>query len=214
MEKEQIDAIKKEINEVRDSVDQSLVEEILQGNEIEFPIGEETYRVSKPTFGHKQEVYKKRVEKFTELLQDKKLLLEKDLKKQYKDRGIDIDEMQKKIIELERTKNDFQIKLGEGIIDQISDTELNTFKERIEEIEQAQMAIAIEKNSLMEFCIEQQIFVFVYIYLTYLITEKKDKEGNWVRVWNKFEEYEKENEEIVKTVTYYASLLLKDELAS
>lgn len=213
MEKEQMEALKKEISEVKEVANESLTEEVLLGNSFEFEIAGTTYKVTKPTFGQKQEVYKKRVEKFTQLLQDKQLLLEKDLKKQYKDRGIDIDEMQKKIVELERSKQDLQLKLAQGIIDQISDSELKTFKEQIEKFEEEQLTIAIEKNALMEFSIEQQIFVFVYIYLTYLIAEKKDSNGNWVRVWNKFEDYENEQEEIVKTITYYSSILLKDEIA-
>lgn len=212
MEKEQLEALKKEINDVKDVANEALSEEVLLGNSFEFEIEGKTYRVSKPTFGQKQEVYKKRVEKFTQLLQDKQLLLEKDLKKQYKERGIDIDEMQKKILELERNKQDLQLKLAQGIIDQISESELKTFREQIESVEEEQLSVAIEKNTLLEFSIEQQIFVFVYIYLTYLIAEIKDENGKWSRVWNKFEDYENEKEDIVKTVTYYSSLLLKDEI--
>ncbi len=198
--------------ELTEMFQRETVENAVNNNVGEFEILEVPYRVSKPTYGQKQKTYKKRAEKFTELIQDKTLMLEKDLKKQYKERGIDIDEMQTKIISLEREKHNIQLKLGEALVKQASDTELKAYKEQIEEIQAKQINISIEKTNLLDFTIEQQLFVFTYTYLTFLIAEKK-VDDKWVKVWNTWEDFENSDEDLIKEISYHASLIMKDELS-
>ena len=99
--------LEKKLKEVKGKLDElikkDIVESSLGSNEIEFEIGFEKYKVVKPSYKDKQETYKQRALKYTELLtatDDKGNYIyksEDDLKKIYKKRGIDIDEMENKI---------------------------------------------------------------------------------------------------------------------
>jgi hypothetical protein len=78
---------------IRDILDLSEMDDLLKSNEKIFDMDGITYRVRKPNNKEKREVYQKRIEKYTELLNNEKYSLEEDLKKSYKRRGIDIDAM-------------------------------------------------------------------------------------------------------------------------
>lgn len=191
---------------------EALMEEALQNNQVEFVYKNIHYRIKKPNFGQKQEVYKKKILKFSELLKDPNYMMEKDLKAQYKARGIDLDAMQDKIIALEQEKQNYQIKLGEALSNKASKDDLESLKNHIAEIQNNQIQISMTKNSYLEFCIEQQVFTYAYTFLTFLITEKKLEDGTYVRAWEKFEEFEKETEDLIREVSFYATLVMKDEL--
>jgi len=108
-----------EIKEVKDKITEILnigeVEELIKSNEKIFEENDITYRVKKPDSKQKKETYEKKIEKFTELLRNDKFVLEKDLKKLYLKRGIDIDGMTKKIREKINSRDDLMFRLGEAI---------------------------------------------------------------------------------------------------
>ena len=72
-----------EIKEIKDKIQDILnlneIEELIKKNEHIFEFEGITYKVAKPNFKQKQEAYKKRIEKFTELLQNDKYMLEKNI---------------------------------------------------------------------------------------------------------------------------------------
>jgi len=203
--------IAQEKAKVEDIMSQSHIEEILKNNEAVMEFGGVTYRVRRPTFGQKQQAYTKRVEKFTELLSNKKYLLESDLKKLYKDRGIDIDDLDNNYKVLEDKKNKLLLQLGQALKEKKSDAELKTLRDEITNLISGQTEISMRKLVLMESSIETQLQIYVYSYLAYLVVEKKEGE-NWIAPWKSYEEFLNQNEVLINKVVYNASLFVRNEI--
>ena len=185
--------IEKETEELRKKLTEVLnlseIEALIKSNEHVFEYGGVTYRVKRPNFKQKQEAYRKRIEKFTELLTNEKYLLENDLKKSYLKRGIDIDAIQQEMQTTINRRNNLMSSLGEALKNQAPDPDLKKIKEEIDVLNDKVQVLSIKKTSLLEFSIEQQLTIFVYSYLTFLLAEKKEGD-NWVRLWNNWDEYE------------------------
>lgn len=205
------------LKELQDQVDYNLVENSIKDNELEFEYNKEKYRVRKPTYKEKQETYQKRMGKHLELLKDEKYILEEDLRKIYKKRNIDIDEIDKQLKLLESKRNNYEFKLGELIKKQAQEKDLKLYKDEIESINKQFRELSIKKTNYLQYSIESQVLIFTYSYLTSLITEKKiDESGKpveWVRAFNSFEEFENpKDEKFINVVTFHASLIIRDEV--
>jgi len=202
--------IQEKLSELKKNIDQTFVEELLANNEKEFEYKGVTYRIRRPTFKERQEAYQKRNEKFVELLKNDKYLLEEDLKKLYKQRGVDIDELDKKISLLQKQRNDLNLKLGKALEEKKSEPELKIYRDEIEKINEQIELLSIKKTNLLEYSIERQTFIFLYTYLTYLITEKKEN-NTWVKAWNSFEEFQNCSEDLVNLVSFYAAAMFQQD---
>lgn len=190
----------------------ALVEDVLSNNEYEFKYKDVDYKVVKPSFKQKQEVYRKKSEKFSSLLKNKELLLEKDLIAQFKERGININEFDDKIAVLEQEKNSLKEKLGKALAIGAPESDLKTFKDEIIKIINEQTSLTVQKFSYLQFSLENQLKMFAYTYVTILITFVK-KDDKWVRIWNTFEEFEAyEDEDFINSISFYTGMILKDEV--
>lgn len=205
------DKINDTIKSFRDKLSQDLIESAITNNEINFKINNEELRVRKPTFGEKQELYKAKAEKFCEYLKDDTLMMKDVLKEAFKKKGIDIDVLEAKVVQLEKRKNDTQLKLGELLAKQGIVSEIEELKNSIMIIEGQQTEITVNVNQYLEFCIEQQLYLFCYSYLIMLITEVK-REDKWVRYWKSYEDFQNTQETIINTIALFASLVIKDEV--
>lgn len=202
----------KEITEkVKEFADTSLIESALYSNELEFEIDGVKYRVRKPTFSEKNKVYKEKVKKFTSLLADKELKMEGDLIKMYKERGIDVEEIDQKIYNLEKERQNLQQLLGKEIEKKSPENQLKTLRDQISDIQSEQASLSVRKTGLLQFSIEYQLNMYVYAYLTTLIAEKREGDA-WVRIWKSYEEFENSDENFVNRVTSYAGLMVRDEV--
>lgn len=205
---EKIEEVKKQVNDV---LDLTKIDELIKKNEIEFELDGQKYRIKKPDFKQKQEAYQKRIEKFTELLGNEKYLLEDALKKMYLKRGIDIDGMLKKTVQLQKERDGFSIKLGELIANKGSESEMEQYKLEIEKINKEIQEFSMKRTALLEFSIENQVLIYTYSYLTSVITEKLVKDGDvekWVRVWNSLEEFQQDKEKVSNRISYYAAFII------
>jgi hypothetical protein len=199
----QVAEIKKKLT---DLMDLSATEELLSNNNKIFEENGVTYRVHKPTFKEKQEIYQKRVEKFTELLNNEKYFLEKDLKKTYLKRDINIDAMTQEMSNKMKRRDEIMLQLGELIKNGAPDDDLLKYKNEIQAINAEIQMISIQKTTLLEFSIENQVMIFIYSYMTFIVSEKKVND-NWVKVWNTFEEFQNDSSNIVNKLSYFATLL-------
>lgn len=199
-------------NKLKNVLNTEITENMLKNNIIEFEYNKVNYRIKRPTFKQRQEAYEKQVEKRLELLQNSKYMLEDDLKKLYKEkRNIDIDDIIKQINILENQKNNYQLKLGEALKNKVPENEKKVYKEEIKKIEDKQNLLSIKKTNLLEFSIENQTLIFVYSYLTYLITEKKD--GNkWIKAWKTYDNFLNTDDNIINTISWYSGIILRNEL--
>jgi len=199
-----------EINEVQKKINEVLnlgeIEDLIKSNEKIFEVNNITYRVRKPTFKQRQEAYKKRIEKFTELLQNDKYVLESDLKTSYLKRNIDIDAMTRSIQNKMNNRDSLMLKLGEMIKNKVAENELETVKNEVQALNKEIQRLSIQKTNLLEFCIENQVAIYTYSYLTFLLAEKKEGD-NWVRVWNTWEEFENEKEGLINRFSYYVTMM-------
>jgi len=211
---EKIEEVKKEEKE---DLDLQKVDELLKNNKFDFEYEGIQYRARKPTFKEKQEAYAKRLEKELELLETKdekgkfKYKTEDQLKIIYKERGIDVDEFDNKFTVLEKRKNDFQMKLGKALKEKRPDNELEIYKKELEKIFREQQKINIKKTKLFSTSIENQIDLFTYTYLTYLVAEKLEKD-KWVKVWNSWEEFENSTDELINQISFYTIIMLQREI--
>ncbi len=214
---ERKEEIKKAEEKVKNSIDLNLVEEVMKNNEFAFDIDDIKYRVRKPNFGEKQETYKKRIEKQTSMLSakneegDYKYQSKDDLIEVYKRRGIDIEGLDSKFISLEKKRNDLQEKLGKALKDKRGDNEIKIYENEIQEIQSSQGSISSQKAQLLEPCLENQLDVFTYSYLTYLIAEKFVEE-KWIKLWNNYEEFKNTPGKIVNIISYYAVMITQHEV--
>jgi len=199
-----------EIKEVKDKITEILnlgeVEELIKSNEKIFEENGITYRVRKPTSKQKQEAYQKKIEKFTELLRNDKFTLEKDLKTLYLKREIDVDSITQQIRTKMTSRDDLMFKLGEAIKEKAPVPDLETFKKEIEVLNDEIQNLSVEKTRLLEYSIEQQVMIYTYSYLTFLIGEKKVGE-EWIRIWNTWEEFEEDKDKIANRISYYCTLM-------
>jgi len=205
-----LDNLKKKLSEI---INEQLIEHSLGDNEIEFEIDKVKYKVVRPTFKDKQLAYQKKVEMYIKLLNEKDEKgefihkTEEDLKKLYKKRGIDLDEIDNKIKALDAQINNYKLKLGEALAADKPDNELNIYKEEIEKLLEEQKELNLKKSLLLEPSIESQVMVYSLTYLTFLITYKFE-DGEWKKAWDNFEDFLNTDERIVNTISFYVSLVI------
>ncbi|KKK88761.1 hypothetical protein LCGC14_2739880, partial [marine sediment metagenome] len=134
-----------------------------------------------------------------------------DLIDVYKGRGVDIDEMDSKFVALEKRENDLQEKLGKALKEKRSDKEIKIFESEIEQIKSSQAGISSQKAILLEPCLENQLDVFTYSYLTYLIAEKLVEE-KWIKFWSSYRDFKNSPGAIVNVISYYAVMITQNEV--
>lgn len=209
MEKQSIKEITEIINK---GVDLAMLEESLQNNVFEVEIDGTQYRVKKPGFSQKQAVYEAKMKKISVLIKEGELMFERDLRKSLKDRNVDIDQIEKDIIELEKKKKYTQELLGKALAEKRGDDELIALRDSIESMQTEQADLSIAKTQYLQMSIEHQVLIFSYSYLTTLVTEKL-VDDTWVKVWPTYDDFKKEeNESLVNKLSLYASLMIKDEI--
>lgn len=207
---EQQEALVKVKDQIAKATDADFLEEVIKSNKSEFTHKDVKYKVGKLNYEQKQEIYRERVKKFTELLRDKGYSLEKDLKKDYLDRGIDVDAMTAKIKALEDKKDVVRLRLGEMLKKEDNTTDCEKLKKEIEALEDEQKQIAMEKQVLLEFSIENQVMIYMYNYMTYLIAEKFEGD-KWVRAFPSFKEFSKlQDDELIGKLAFLVTLLTQD----
>jgi hypothetical protein len=174
---------------IQEEGDMSVVEELLKDNTITFKIKDKKYRVRLLNLGEKEELDNLRRKKFTQLILDKDILLEKDLIKAYKDRDIDIDEFTSKMKKIELEIYEKQIALGEAISKNEGETVLLAYEEQIKNLVLEKHIIFLQKNALLEFTLENQLLGYVSEIITYLSTEIKKEDETWERLWTSIEDF-------------------------
>lgn len=208
LEKEELRAQKMEevLKEITDALDMTEIEELLKSNEKIFTIEGITYRVRKPSYREKQELYQKRMEKFTELLNNEKYYLEEDLKKLYKKRNIDVDNITLEINNKINRRNDLMIQLGELLKNNSPESDLEKYKDEILILQNEIKSLSLNKSRLLEFSIEKQVLNFIYTHLTFLISEKKEGD-NWVKVWNTYDDFQNDSSSLANQLSFYATFM-------
>lgn len=187
---------KKILDEMSEKYELSELEEMVKNNEFVFKYEEKEYRVRLLDNSDKEELDNYRRKKFGKLIQDKDILMKKDLIKIYKERDIDIEAIEKSVEELNKDLFHYQMKLGEALSKKLGDQVLKEYNSKISDIV-AQIRIKqIQINTLLDYSLESQLLNYLAEVITYLSFEVL-VDGEWKRVFENFEEFRKSKEEVL-----------------
>jgi len=154
------------------------VENLIKDNKIEFEFKNETYRVRKPNYKERSQLHRLRSIKKQELVFDKAYKFRNQWIEIYKEKGIDIEKIDKDIAEMYLQIEDIKLKIGS--------TEAKEIKEKlskdVEELELKINRLIIDKRDYLEFSIEDMITEFSNIALISLVLEKK-AEDKWIKAF-------------------------------
>jgi hypothetical protein len=183
------------------------LKELLKDNKIEFEVNKINYRVRKSNYKETMQCNNQKIMKKTELLENPKYKLEKEIIKIYKQNGIDVEKLQEKISALTSEIESLNEKLAITTIPK----DMEFLKKEIKKLEENQIELIIEKNEYLEGCIEFQVVEHANLYMTYLVTEKKVKD-KWVKAFNSFDEFMNNDEVIIQATNYLSFLIYKQKL--
>ncbi len=198
---------------IKDVIDIDRVNDLIKDNKYEFEYQNIKYRVNKPNFKQKQDINNKRITKYAEMLKNDSYLLEEDLIKLYKKRGIDIKELDNQSESLSKRIRDYLLQLGKMIKENKSEDECKIIRDEIENLRIMQQEISMKRVVYLETSIESQINVFVYSYLAFITTEKLI-EDKWVLAWKNYDDFMSADETLINQLVWYSSLFSKNEIAS
>jgi hypothetical protein len=212
IEEKAAETVVKEMTELLADIDkENLVEGAIQDNKIEFSHEGVSYRVRKAVYKEKQQANKFRMKLYVELLKDKDCLLEKDLRKLYKERGTDIDKIDKEILELTNQQENLLFDLGKAIKENKAKVELEQYKKQIIGVRESIKGLRLEKQQLLEISLENRLLTEVYSYLIWLTSEKK-VEGGWVRIWDKYDDFIScEDFNLLSLVSTHGTFIISDD---
>jgi hypothetical protein len=205
------------LEDLQRGIENNIIEEAVRDNKVSFDYKDSKYRVHRPTFKDKQDAYKEKARKHIEFLKSGEYETEESLKKILKSRGVDISEIDTKTNDLMLKRNDIFMKMGEMIKEKRDEKDLLPFKDELEKINSEIGTLGIKKYQHLEYSLENQINVYSYLYMTYLVSEKMfidetTKEEKYVKCWNSYSDFEKENEELVNKCALYTSLFVQGEV--
>jgi hypothetical protein len=204
---ERLSQAEKIVADLEKETELSKVEELVRDNKISFEYKDKRYRVRLLNLAEKEELDILRRKKHSQLMKDTDILLEKDLIIQYKNRGINIDELDEQIKKLNAEDFELEIKLGESISKNENETILKTYKDQIIELRTKKQIINTQKTLLLEFSLENALLNYVYQIITYLSLEEL-KEDKWQRMFltlNDFQKYP--DESLINKAGSYSLLL-------
>jgi hypothetical protein len=208
MEKEKMEQAKKLAEEIGELEQMSDVENMIKNNIIEFSLDNRDvkYRVRLPVYEEQIKLEKFRRAKYLEFVQDNNIKFQKEWIKIYKDKGIDILEMEQKVISLTKQMQEKQLKLAETS----EEIRVEKLKSEIIELTKEVSAIHIEKTDLLSYSLEDLMLIEVGSFYTYLVLEKL-VEDKWVKVYNTYDEASKSKDNTLfsKAFWYVSSLLTR-----
>jgi hypothetical protein len=198
---------KKILKDLDEQYELNKLQELVSNNMVEFEHNEKKYRVRMLNLREKDELDQLRRKKFGQLIQDKDILLEKDLIKVYKERGLDIDEIAEKYQQIEKEEFAMQLKLGKALAEKVQEAVLKAYKDELIKMEERKRILLIQRISALEYSLENQLLNYVAQIITYLSLEKFEND-KWERAYNTFESFQNsEDEKLINTAAKFSTLL-------
>lgn len=207
---------KTDYKRILDKLDEDLLsDDIIKDNKLHFMHEKELYCVSMP----KQKILTQanifKNQKYVELIQKENTITEKKLIKILKEhQDIDIEEMQKEIKKYQRDLQDAYLRLYEKRDAQ--EEKIASIEKEIDEIKRKHADLSFEIAEHLSPCIETQVKNYYMEFLTANCTEKYVEEvkdgkrvGDYVKVWDSYEDYEETNSELrYEAIGYLTHLMM------
>lgn len=199
---------KKIVADMDKEITLSKAEELIKDNKIEFEYKENKYRVRLLNLKEKEELELLRRRKFGQLIQDKDILMTKDLRESLKQRGINLDEVDSQINKLDAEYRQVSLQLGEALSKNEGDTILKAYAETLEELKTNRDTLVTQKVLLLNDSLENHLESYVYQGITYLSLEKKVEE-KWVKAFASFDEFQTYEDEALINKAGQLSIILQ-----
>ena len=185
----------------------SKIEELVKDNKITFDYNDQKYRIRLLNLREKEELDMLRRKKFGQLIKDKDILLEKDLVQQYKERGVNVEEIDDQVKKLDAEDLELQVKLGESISKNEGETILKNYEQQIQSLKMRKQILKTQKNLLLTFCLENQLLNYVAQVITYLSLDIL-QDGSWQRMFKSLEDFQNYTDEgLLNKAGQYSMLL-------
>jgi len=198
---------KRIVKDMEKEIELSKIEELIKDNKITFDYKDKKYRVRLLNLSEKEELDLLRRRKFGQLMKDKDIFFEKDLIAQYKERGINIDELDDQIRKINAEEMGLQLKLGEAISKNETETILKNYKEQVEELIAKKQVLYTQKTLLLEYSLENSLLNYVSQIITYLSFDIQLNDS-WQRMFTSLEAFQKyEDEQLIIKAAKYSMLL-------
>ena len=126
-------------------------------------------------------------------------------------KGIDIKDIDSKLVVLEKQRQDYMYKLGQSIKENKQNEDLVTYKTEIQKINTQYQELTMRRAIYMDISLESNVNVFVYTYLAYLTVEKKENDV-WIKAWTTYDDFMSCDESLINLAVFYASFLSRIEL--
>lgn len=203
LNQEQIENIKQILRDINISnTNQSLI----QDNKIYFSHDGKSYRCEMP-----DQIQQVEAEDFKDIYKMenmKKFPMEVQLRKQWKENGVDIEEMEKERQKI-RDEYQFQAITGASILSHEKEKLTKHYKV-MEELEEKLMQILIQIEEHLSTSLEKKVLRQYYRKLASLCCQKRNEKGEWISAWNNFDEFEKDKSTLpYKAIARIQSLLLQ-----
>jgi len=176
------------LNKIKEEGNILEAQELVEDNNIEFEHNDKRYRVRLLNRREREELNRLRLQRFGQLIKDKNVLLEPDLIKVYKERGIDIDKIDEEMRRLDAEILNIRLQLGEALSKNQEESSLNAYKDSIVALTEKKQIYLIQKSQMLSMSLENQLLSYVAELITYLTLEILVSE-EWVRVFKTYEEY-------------------------
>jgi len=213
MEDRLVDA-EKIVKSMDDDINLKRVEEFIKDNKITFDYEGKQYRVKMLNLREKEELDILRRKKFSQLLQAKDdqnnyvYLLEKDLIKVLKDRGMNIDEIDDDLKKLDSEFSRIQLELGESLSKNEGEAILKTYEDNIQTIISQKQVLSTQRNLLLTYSLENCLENYVYQVITFLSLEKLEDEL-WIKAFDTLEDFQNYKDENLIIKAGQFSILLQ-----
>ena len=200
-----------------ESNDYKIEQAIVEGK-LEFEIADNKegtkftkYRIRTPEFKDKIRADREKDKLRLKLMHEDGYEFKDKLIELYKQKGIDIDKLDKKFEEIQAEINDKYLalaKLGKSDETEEDKKKILNIKEEINELLNKQVNISAEKYNLTKYSIEDQCNQHYIIWLSILCTDYFDKENKkWKQLYTDITEWENGKEEVNNIVLYYSGYM-------
>ena len=199
--------------EVKEASEMNIAEQLINNNEFQFEFENKKYRIRKPTFSERQQIFEERVRLWVELLKSGKYPLEVELRKLYQSRGTSIEKIDEELKLVSNKYNQAQLTLGKLIKENGAEKDCEVLKKEIEDLLVRQSEITGQKASLFQYSLETQTLLRIYTYLTTLVAESLSEDNSWKRVYSNIDDFHSKNQDDLSSkFLMYVSLFIRHEL--
>lgn len=166
--------------------------ELVRDNINEFSYKGNLYKVHRPLSWEKDEIKVQRTVKYTEFLENPKYRFKKQLVMMLAEKGVDVMAMERDAQKLFNEEKNLLKRLAQTT----TEPDITTLKKDIDDVRVLQEENFVEREGLLQYCIEKQLEDHCRFYLLYLVLEVKNGEA-WEKVYKTYQDFQKADDDIM-----------------